>query len=83
MRWVYRRLKTNREENLTKDVGFVHAYVKKAKNIKINDEKGGDNQKTARLISTMKNKTRFSLRVFDCNFQDTLLILISLNKHET
>ena len=33
MRWTYRRLKTNsnREENLTKHVGFVYAYVKKAK----------------------------------------------------
>jgi len=25
--------------------GFVYAYVKKAKNSKINDEKGGDKQK--------------------------------------
>jgi len=45
MRWPYRKLKTNREENLTKHVGFVYAYVKKAKNRKINDEKGGDTQK--------------------------------------
>ena len=45
MRWVYGSLKTNREENLTKHVEFVHAYVKKAKNRKINDEKGGDKQK--------------------------------------
>jgi len=42
MRWVYRRLKTNREENLIKHVGFVHALVKKEKNRKINDEKSGD-----------------------------------------
>jgi len=48
---------------LTKHVGFVGAYVKKAKNRKINDEKGGDKQNTARLISTMKNKTHFSLWV--------------------
>jgi len=41
----YRRLKTNREENFTKHVGFVYAYAKKAKNRKINDEKGGDKQK--------------------------------------
>jgi len=27
--WAYRRLKTNREENLTKHVGFVYANVKK------------------------------------------------------
>jgi len=38
-------LKTNREESLTKYVGFVYAYAKKAKNRKINDEKGGDKQK--------------------------------------
>jgi len=41
MRWAYRKLKTKREENLTKHVGFVYAYVKKAKNRKINDENGG------------------------------------------
>jgi len=40
-----RDLKTNREISLTKHVGFVYAYAKKAKNININDEKGGDNQK--------------------------------------
>jgi len=45
MRWAYRRLKTNREEHLTKHVGFVYAYVKKAKYRKINDGKGGDKQK--------------------------------------
>jgi len=61
MRWAYRRLKINREENLTKYVWFVHAYVEKAKSGKINDEKGSDKQNTARLISTMKNKTHFSL----------------------
>jgi len=42
VRWAYRRLKPNSEENLTKYVGFVWAYVKKAKNRKINDGKGGD-----------------------------------------
>jgi len=42
MRWDYRRLKTSREENLVNHVGFVYAYVKQAKNAKINDEKGGD-----------------------------------------
>ena len=38
-------LKANREKSLTKHVGFVYAYAKKAKNRKINDEKGGDKQK--------------------------------------
>jgi len=33
MRLAYRRLKTSREENLTKHVGFVYAYVKKAEQI--------------------------------------------------
>ena len=46
MRWAYRRLKTSREENLTKYVGFIYAYVKKAQNRKINDKNGGDKQKT-------------------------------------
>jgi len=36
---------TNREGSLTKHVGFVYANAKKAKNRKINDEKGGDKQK--------------------------------------
>jgi len=45
MGWAYRRLKTNREENLTKHVGFVYAHVKKAKNRKINDEKGSHKEK--------------------------------------
>jgi len=31
----------------------------------------------------MKNKTHFSLLVYDCGFEDALLILVSLNKHET
>ena len=38
-------LKTNRGESLTKHVGFVYAYAKKANNRKINDEKGGDKHK--------------------------------------
>jgi len=37
--------KTDREESLTKHVGFVCAYAKKAKNRKIIHEKGGDRQK--------------------------------------
>jgi len=38
-------LKTNREGSLTKHVGFVYAYAKKAKNRKINDEKGATSRK--------------------------------------
>jgi len=38
-------LNSNREGSLTKLVGFAYAYVKKAKNRKIIDEKGGDKQK--------------------------------------
>jgi len=44
MRWAYGRLKTNWEENFTKHVGFLYAYVKKAKNRKINTKKGSDKQ---------------------------------------
>jgi len=43
--YLTRDLKTNREGSLTKHVGFVYAYAKKAKNIKIIDEEGGDKQK--------------------------------------
>ena len=83
MRWTYQRLKTNREENLTKHVGFLYAYVKKAKNRKINNAKSGDEQKKQDSYSTIKNKTHFSLWVFDCDFQDASLILIPLNVRET
>jgi len=38
-------LKTNREGSLTKHVGFVYTYAKKAKNRKINDENGDDKWK--------------------------------------
>jgi len=38
-------IKTNREESLTNHVGFIYAYAEKAKNRKINDEKGGNKQK--------------------------------------
>jgi len=31
--WAWRRLKTNREVNLTKHAGSVHAYVKKEEKI--------------------------------------------------
>jgi len=75
-------LETDREESLTKHVGFVYAYVKKAKNRKIN-EKGGDKQKNKESYWTIKNRTNVSLLVFDYDFEDALLILIYLNKHET
>jgi len=74
-------LKTNREGSLTKHVGFVYAYAKKEKNRNINDEKGGDKQKKQESQSTINNKTHSSLLVFDCGFEDDLLIF--LNKHET
>jgi len=31
--WAWRRLKTNREEHLTRHAGSVHAYVKKEEKI--------------------------------------------------
>jgi len=46
---------------LTKHVGFVYAYVKKAKNRKINYEKGSDKKKKQDLYSAMKNKDHVSL----------------------
>jgi len=48
---------------LANHVGFVYAYVKQAKNSKINDEKGGDKPKKHNSQSTLKNKTYFSLIV--------------------
>jgi len=38
-------LKTNSEGSLTKLAVFVNAYTKKAKNRKIDDEKGGGKRK--------------------------------------
>jgi len=76
------KIKNQQGKNVTKHVRFVYAYVYKAKNRKINDEKRGDNQKKEDSKSTTKNKTDFSLLEFDCDFEDALLILISLNKHE-
>jgi len=61
-------LKTDREESLTKYVGFVYAYVKKVKNRKFNNKNRGDKQKKQDSYSTMKNKTHFCLLVFDCDF---------------
>jgi len=42
---VLKKQQSNREENLTKHVGFVYTYEKNAKNRKIIDGKGGDKQK--------------------------------------
>jgi len=53
-------LKTDKEESLTKHVGFVCAYAKKAKNRKINNEIGGDKQKKQKSYSTIQNKTHFT-----------------------
>jgi len=61
-------LKTDREGSLTKHMGFVNAYAEKAKNVKINDEKGGDKQKKQESYSTIKNETHFTLLMFDCDF---------------
>jgi len=63
-------LKTNREESVMKHMRFVYAYAKKAKNRKINDEKGGDKQEKQESYSTIKNKTHFSLSAFDCDFEE-------------
>ena len=79
--WAYRRLKTNREENLTKHVGFVYANVKK-KIEKLMMRRWRQAEK-ARLIIDNENKIHFSLWVFDCDFEDRLSILIFLNKYET
>jgi len=51
-------------------MGCVYAYAKKAKNRKINDEKGSDKQKKQESYLTIKNKTYFRLLVFDCDFED-------------
>jgi len=64
---------------LTKHVGFAYAYAEKAKNRNINDDKRGEKQKKQESQSTIKSKTHFSLLVFDCDFEDALLILISSN----
>ena len=72
-------LKTNRERSVTKHVGFVNAYAKKERNRILNDEKGGDKQEKQESQSTIKNKTYFSLLVFDCDFEDALFIRVSLN----
>ena len=82
MWWAHHRFKTNREEKLANHVGLVYAYVKEAKNRKFNNTQNVDDQKKQDSYSTIKNKTHFSLWVFDCDFQDALLILMSLNMHE-
>ena len=38
-------IESQQGKKLTKFVGFVYAYIKRAKNREINDGKGGDKQK--------------------------------------
>jgi len=42
--------------------------MQRKKNVKINDEKGGDKQKKQESYSTIKNETHFTLLMFDCDF---------------
>jgi len=72
-------LKTNREESLTKHVGFVYAYAKRQRIEKLMMSMVATAEKAQESLSTIKNKTHFSLLVFHCDFEDALLILISLN----
>jgi len=60
MQWVYRRLKTNsnREETSTNHVGFVYAYVKKAKIEKLTMIKMAQAKK-ARLIINNEKQDQF------------------------
>jgi len=39
-------IESQQGKKLTKFVGFVYAYIKRAKNREINDGKGGDKQKS-------------------------------------
>jgi len=64
MRWTYRRFKNRQGGKFDETCGFVCVYAKRAKNRKINDEKGGDKQKKQESYSTIKHKTHFSLLVF-------------------
>jgi len=50
MGWAYRRLKTTREENLTKHVGFVYSYAKKAKIEKVMMRKVATSRKSKTYI---------------------------------
>jgi len=59
MRWDYRRLNTNWEENLTKHVGSVHAYIKKSKNRKHNAEEGVDKQKKDSIDNEKQDPFQF------------------------
>jgi len=48
---AYRRLKADREENLTGFAGSINACVKKAENIgRADDEKGGEEAEKSRSI---------------------------------
>jgi len=79
MRWAFQRLKKQQGGKFDETWVLYIPMQKKQKIKKFNDEKGGDKQKKQESWSTIKNKTHFSLLVFDCDFEDALLILISLN----
>jgi len=56
------KTKTDRDENLTKHTGSIHAYVKKEdKNRKSNYDEGGKKQKKQYPRTEMKNNSPFSL----------------------
>jgi len=84
MRWAYRRFKNRQGGKFDETCGvrIGLCICKESKNWKINNKKRGDKQKKQDSYSTMQNKTHFSLLVFDCDFEDALLILIALNKHK-
>jgi len=58
---------------------WMHAQ-RRQKNRKTNNEKVSDKQKKQDLKERMKNKTYFSVWVFDSDVQNALLFLI-FNKH--
>jgi len=72
MRWVYRRLKSKRDENLRKHVGFANAYVKKAKIKNLMMRKVATSRKSKRY-GLIDNEKQDSFRfVSVCDFQDDL-----------
>jgi len=57
---VYRRRKTNREENLTKYAGSINANVKKEEKIeRVNDKKGCEHAEKARQIIKYEKRDLF------------------------
>jgi len=71
-RWAYRRLKTNKTFDET---CWVHICIcKKRKKIgKVMMRKVATSRKKQESLSTIKNKTHFSLWVFDCDLHDALV----------